>query len=322
MDELGEEDDALEGAARELGGGDLPAVSSSPARTAASREKKRKTLSVLRNEDEDPLPSKIMKNSQMFSKEKRPGLFQDDEMFDMIPLDRAAKVCYKHSLEEEKKKLLKQKKNASEKADDVIKKVNIPEGDDDAKDVLNIEARKLRPVVKEISKCMDWFPTVWEEVVRNLPLSLYGMQDCVSTKAIELVHDLTSTIEIKMFSPANLRSSATNKMHKAFTNKEGKLVVEQNDVYEEIVNTTDVLMAWNTLDCLYQKLFPEWPTAKIAMRVLLTMKMFSHCGNKAKDVMVAYSNKYLAASASRAANRESPMDFERWVQFVRCFLET
>ena len=291
---------------------------SSPARAALPREKeKRKAPLTPREKDEGPLP-KVMKNSEMFPKEKRPDLFQDDHMFDMIPLDRAAKLCYKHSLEEEKRKLQKEKKNASEKADDVIKTVKVPEGDDDSKDVLNIEARKLRPVAKEISKCMDWIPIVRPDIVRNLPLMLYGMQDCMPTKAIELAHDLSSTIEIKMFSPANLRSSATSKMQKAFVDKTGTLVVEQNDIYEDIVNTTDVLMAWNTLDILYQKLFPEWPTAKIAMRVLLTMKSFSHCGHKAKDVMVAFSNRYLAASATRAANRESPMDFDRCVYLVNC----
>ena len=314
MDGLGEEDDALGEVVGELGGAGRPAASSSPARAAVPKEKEKKRKAPLAPREEiEESPPKIMKNSQMFAKEKRPSLFQDDLMFDMIPLDRAAKVCYKHELEEEKRKLQKEKKSSTEKADDVIKKVKVPEGDDDAKGVLNIEARKLRPVAMEISKCMDWFPTVRSEIVRNLPLMLYGMQDCVSTKAIELAHDLTSTIEIKMFSPANLRSSATSKMQKAFADKEGKLVVEQNDIYEDIVNTTDVHMAWNTLDILYQKLFPEWPAAKIAMRVLLTMKSFAHCGYKAKDVMVSFSNRYLAASASRAANRESPMDFDRYV---------
>ena len=113
---------------------------------------------------------------------------------------------------------------------------------------------------------MEWFPTIRKEVIRNLPLGVYGLQDSVSTKAIELCHNLASTLEIKMFSPTNLQSSASNQRQKAYADKEGKLIVEQDDIYGELETVSDVLMAWNTLDCIWQKLFPEWPVAKIGVK--------------------------------------------------------
>ena len=50
--------------------------------------------------------------------------------------------------------------------------------------------------------------------------------------------------------------------------------------------------------------------AKIAIRVILTMRLFAHCDGKAKDVMVGFSNRCLAANANRAANREPPMSYD------------
>jgi len=43
----------------------------------------------------------------------------------------------------------------------------------------------------------------------------------------------------------------------------------------------------------------------------LTMKMFVHCGTKAKDVIVQFSNRFLASNSKAAANQEPPMDFDR-----------
>ena len=316
-----------------VGGGPLLQVS--PVRRAGVRERKSPAKRVATPEAVLPgavgpaleVPSKKKKNSEMYPKAERPLLFQDDEKFNSLTPDKAGKMCYQNALEEEKKKRKSELKNALEKSDDTIKPVMIPAGEDDCKNNLNIEARKLmRPVVKELGKVMDWFPTIHTEVIRNLPLQIYGLQDSVSTKAIELAHNLSSTLEIKMFSPSNLRSSASSQKQKAFTDKEGSLIVEASDCYEEMKSTHDVLAAWVTLDCVWQKvgtstfidcvdsfaqLHPEWPVAKIAVKVILAMRLFVHCRGKAKDVMVTWSNRFLAANASRAANRDSPMSYDK-----------
>ena len=243
------------------------AVQASPVRQAGIRERKTAAKRAVSPGSSTPgastpgagtprleVSAKKKKNSEMYPKAERPLLFQDDEKFNSLTPDKAGKMCYQNALEEEKKKRKSELKNALEKCDDTIKAVMIPAGEDDCKNNLNIEARKLmRPVIKEIGKCMDWFPTIHTEVIRNLPLQIYGLQDGVSTKAIELSHNLASTLEIKMFSPSNLRTSASSQKQKAFTNKEGKLVVEASDCYEEMRSTHEVFSAWNNLDCVWQK---------------------------------------------------------------------
>ena len=318
---LEEEEEALGHVIAELGG-EYPQAASSPTREPGTREKppKRKGgrdgLPPAPPEKKRSLSPRKKKNSKLFPKEERPELCKDNDKLDALGTDRAAKIVYHHSVEEARKKQ-KEKKNSYEKCDDELKKVSIPAGDDDAKDQLNIEARKLlRPVVKDIKLMMEWYPTELKEVIRNLPLSTFGLQDGVSTKSIELCHNLASTLEIKMFSPSNLRSSASSQQQKAFADKDGKLVVEQSDLYEDINSTTDVVMAWSTLDCVWSKLFPQWPTDKVVIRVLLHLKQFVQCGVKAKDVMVQWSNRLLALSSASAARRVEPVDFDRAVKLA------
>ena len=90
---------------------------------------------------------------------------------------------------------LKEKsKNSQEKSDDALKIVAVPGGSDDAQDNLNIIARQLRPVNKEIGEQMSW--QVWHrlQVIRNLPLETYGLGDRVATKPNELCHNLSSNL--------------------------------------------------------------------------------------------------------------------------------
>ena len=66
----------------------------------------------------------------------------------------------------------------------------------------------------------------------------------------------------------------------SLTNKDGKLIVESDDIYSELETTTDIVQAWITLDCIWQTIHPEWPVAKIALRVAFNMKLFAHCESK------------------------------------------
>lgn len=122
---------------------------------------------------------------------------------------------------------------------------------------------------------------------------------------------MAATIEIKMFSPTNVRNKATSQRQTAKTNKEGVLVVESEDQYGELDSVLDVMMAWNTLASIWMKIHPEWPVALIGVRVCYAMKLFNHCEGKAREVMVDFSNRLLASNASRAANRRGPMPYDR-----------
>ena len=75
-------------------------------------------------------------------------------------------------------------------------------------------------------------------------------------------------------------------------------------------------MAWNTLAAIWQKIFPEWPAAQIALRVIFKMEMFNHCvsrtgSNGAKEVMIAFSNRFLTSNSQRAASKKGPLTYER-----------
>ena len=275
--------------------------------TPAGKETPKKTRKTDKEEAED-----TRKNSDFYPKDQRPPMFENDEKFNKLSFDKAAKICFSFYQMEEKKKEKESKDNTVEKTDDKIPTVEIPAGPDNAGDILNIEAReKLRPVNKEMGDIMDWYVYKRKEIVRNIPLNLYGLQDSVSSKAIESCHNLSSTIEIKMFSPNNLRSATTSQRQKAFTDREGKLVVEADDVYGELETTWEVMLAWNTLDSVWSKIHPIWPVARIGIRVCIMMKHFAHCGSKAREVMVVFSNRYLASNARNVANRKGPMSAEK-----------
>ena len=79
--------------------------------------------------------------------------------------------------------------NASlEKADDGLPLLKVEGGDDDAKTIFCPERRQLRPPVVEIKRIMDWYPTKWDAVVRNLPLAVCSLVDNINPKCIELCH--------------------------------------------------------------------------------------------------------------------------------------
>jgi uncharacterized membrane protein YgcG len=222
-----------------------------------------------------------------------------------LSFDKASTFVHEHGIMQAKIKLKERNKNSQEKCDDNLKRVEVPAGLDDAQDNLNIEARKLRPVNKEISEQMTWMVRERKGVVRNLPLDVYGLADSVATKPIELCikpdHD--------MFCPGGKKSTTTKQT--ACKTKDGELAVETSEVYGDLDSIQDVLLAWSTLSAIWQKVFPEWPAAQIAMRVIFKMKMFQHCNSDAKEVMIAFSNRFLTSNSQRAASKKGPLSYER-----------
>jgi hypothetical protein len=253
---------------------------------------------------------KMKTNSEMFPAHMRPEIFEDDEMFNQLGFEKASTFVHEHTLLKTKMKMKDSGKNSQEKCDDVIKKVKIPEGEDDAGETVNIEARKaLRPMNKEIGDQMSWMVTKYEQVVRNLPLEIYDLADCVPTKAIELAHNLSSQITIDMFCPGGKKNS--NVKQKAMKTKNGELAVETIDVYGDLDSIQDVQLAWNTLQSIWQKIFPEWPVAIIAQRVIIKMKNFAHCNYEAKEILIKFSNRLLTSNAQRAARKKKPLPYDR-----------
>ena len=102
-----------------------------------------------------------------------------------------------------------------------------------------------------------------------------------------------------MFSPNNLRTTAQKARQSAKQDNDGKIILEAEDHYGDLQNPHDVLLAVNTMTAIWQKLHPTWPVGIICSSVCINMKMFHHCQDRAKEVMVDFVNRLLAANSSR-----------------------
>ena len=291
----------------------------SPLKKREPRVNKRKEVPMPKVSQKEPKKGRIdqvlvKKNSDMFPVDVRPETFRNNDVFDALTFDKASTFVHEHGMLQAKLKLKERNKNSQEKADDKLKEVQVPSGVDDAKDSLNKEARNLRPVNAELGEQMAWWQTERKEIIRNLPLETYGLSDSVATKPIELCHNLASNLTIDMFCPGGKK--AVNTKQKTCRTKDGELAVETSEVYGDLDSVQDVLVAWNTLAAIWQKIFPEWPAAQIALRVIFKMKMFNHCVsrsglNGAKEVMIAFSNRFLTSNSQRAASKKGPLTYER-----------
>ena len=269
----------------------------------------KKSRSVLELGVQEGVEEQSKRNSDLFPADVRPDIFRSDAVFNALSFDKASTFVHEHGLMQAKIKLKERSNNSQEKADDKLRMVEVPAGADDAQEVLNTVARNLRPVNKEIKEQMSWLVTERKDVIRNLPLEVFGMADSVATKALELCHNLKSNLTIDMFSPGGKK--AINTKTKACRTKDGELAVETSEVYGDLDNVTDVLIAWANLGAIWQRIFPWWPAAIIAMQVIFKMKMFAHCGEGAKKVMIKFSNKILTSNAQGAASKKGPLTFER-----------
>ena len=269
----------------------------------------KRSRTVLEVGVQEGLEEQSKKNSDLFPADVRPDIFRNDAVFNALSFDKASTFVHEHGLMQAKIKLKERSRNSQEKADDKIRMVEVPAGEDDAQEILNTVARNLRPVNKEIKEQMGWLLTERKDVIRNLPLEVYGMADSVATKALELCHNLKSNLTIDMFSPGGKK--AINTKTKACRTKDGELAVETSEVYGDLDNVTDVLIAWANLGAIWQRIFPWWPAAIIAMQVIFKMKLFAHCGEGAKKVMIKFSNKILTSNAQGAASKKGPLTFER-----------
>ena len=293
--------------------------SMSPLKRRESRTLKRKEVPVPKlgkdsKKSREEVVQAKKKNSDMFPADVRPEIFRDDDVFNGLTFDKASTFVHEHGLLQAKIKMKDASKNSQEKADDKLKKVEVEAGSDDAQNNLNEGARNLRPVNKEMNDQMKWRVTEYKEIVRNLPLELYGLADTVATKPIELCHNLASNLTIDMFCPGGKR--AINTKQKTCRTKDGELAVETSEVYGDLDSVHDVLLAWNTLAAIWQKIFPEWPAAHIALRVIMKMKMFAHCVNRsgssdAKEVLISFSNRFLTSNSKNAASKKGPLSYER-----------
>ena len=83
-----------------------------------------------------------------------------------------------------------------EKPDEAIKVVTTLSEEDNASDKLARARFTLRPEVVEPAAYWSQVTAKWPEVHRSLPLEWSGRQHAVSSKTIELMHDMASLLKV------------------------------------------------------------------------------------------------------------------------------
>ena len=83
-----------------------------------------------------------------------------------------------------------------EKPDDPIKTILTEREEDNASTLLASSRYSLRPEVVEPSVYWSRVKTKWPETHRSLPLEWSGRQHMVSSKTIELMHDMASVLKV------------------------------------------------------------------------------------------------------------------------------
>ena len=83
-----------------------------------------------------------------------------------------------------------------EKPDDPIKTILTEREEDNASTLLASSRYNLRPEVVEPSVYWSRVKTKWPETHRSLPLEWSGRQHMVSSKTIELMHDMASVLKV------------------------------------------------------------------------------------------------------------------------------
>ena len=130
------------------------------------------------------------RNSKDFPKEERPEMFQDDKKFDKLSYESAARICWEFKQLSDKKEMKAKKSASLEKTDDKLPLIKIKADEDDARKVFSKARQVLRPPVVKMKNIMGWYNTKWDQIIRNLPLDIYALDDNVNSKSIELCHNL------------------------------------------------------------------------------------------------------------------------------------
>ena len=93
-----------------------------------------------------------------------------------------------------------------EKPDDPIKTIVTQREEDNASSLLASCRYSLRPEVVEPHVYWSKVQTKWPEVHRSLPLEWSGRQHMVSSKTIEIMHDLSSLLKVNIKSEKGMEN--------------------------------------------------------------------------------------------------------------------
>ena len=137
-----------------------------------------------------------------------------------------------------------------EKPDDPIKEIATIAERDNATDLLAASRFCLRPEVVETSAYWDRVQYKWPEVHRSLPLQWSGREHMVSSKTIELMHDLSNVLKIEFFCPKNSGVSKGSGKHSFRRGEDGSIDIMVNEDWSTPKSVRDIKQGIRTYNIL------------------------------------------------------------------------
>ena len=270
-------------------------------------------------------------NSEKWSKEMRPPHLEDDEVFNSLSVEAAANhimqwMTTKTMMTSNE---LKEKRSRSmmgrEKPDEDIKKRKIEAGDDDAISILHKQRFSFRTPLKEPKEYWHLVPLKWPEVNKSIYLESIGMDNICSPKTIELLHDRSSPLEIKMFMTINIsvgRAGMARKQNLR-TLEDGTTEVVCADDWLSPTNINQIIEALDNMVAIWTLMWPgEW--SMVTLRRAVTKHLaFGEISNPdlRKRMLESLMNEVLSSNASLAARGKPPMEFDKIDKLATRYLD-
>ena len=270
-------------------------------------------------------------NSDKWALEMRPPHLLDDDVFNAISIESASlqimnwmttKAMMASNNLKENKAL---QRGGKEKPDMEIKKIKVEAGEDDCMTTLHKQRFMFRTPLQAPKEYWHLVPQRWKEINKSLYLENIGMDNICSPRTLELLHDRSSPLEVKMFLTLNIsvgRAGVSRKQNLR-TLDDGTTEVVSSDDWLSPTNISQLIEALDNLVAIWVVMWPgEW--SMVALRRAVTKHLaFGDIQNSElrKKVLEAYINEVLTGNASLAARGKPPMEFEKLDKLATKYLD-
>ena len=270
-------------------------------------------------------------NTDKWSKEVRPPHLHDDDVFNMLSVESASQqimnwVTTKAMMtNNELKESRATNRGGREKPDVEIKQIEIEAGQDDANKILHKQRFLFRTPLQPPKEYWHLMPLKWKEVNKSLYLENVGMDNICSPRTLELLHDRSSPLEIKMFLTLNISvgRAGVAKKQNLRTLDDGTTEVVSSDDWLSPTSINQIMEALDNLVAIWTIMWPgEW--SMVAMRRTITKHLaFGEIQNLdlRKKMLEAFVNEVLTSNASLAARGKPPLEFEKLDKQATKYLE-
>ena len=270
-------------------------------------------------------------NSDKWSKEVRPPHLNDDDVFNMLSVESASQQIMNWTTTKammtsnELKESKATNRGGREKPDVEIKMIDVKAGQDDATKVLHKQRFLFRTPLQSPKEYWHLMPLKWKEVNKSLYLENVGMDNVCSPRTLELLHDRSSPLEIKMFLTLNISvgRAGISKKQNLRTVEDGTTEVVSSDDWLSPTSINQIMEALDNLVAIWTIMWPgEW--SMVAMRRAITKHLaFGEIQNinLRKKMLEAFVNEVLTSNASLAARGKPHLEFEKLDKLATKYLE-